>query len=918
MSDLKKVLKAGFLITASFFATGCSSDNADGSTTTPKKPDGGGTGGNGGTTATKSAVLTATPNLAMAVDSLMKVGYSAVDLGSVADYGKDYDVFKKLQTHGAESAPLALSAGVTVQPKPASLLNLTNLKMKPADTLLFDASVFGASDKDHIGALFLAGAIDGSTRYVATSNLKGNLKVPALAVRNAVIRGAGGTSASSISAFYAYVGVDAALGYESARVDAKGAAEAIPVSVHAEPTAPAAALALSAGAAKASTSTQTKGVTTAAAKTSAVKEAAKTTAKTAPTAATTGALVLKSLPGSAELEGKLDAAGLHVFGPKLGAFDIAGRVSEMETENTVVSSVNGHVVELDIPAAVTTAAGASGVTTAAKTTTKTSKLALSAATTAKPAATTAKTAVTKPPAQPTAHATSQTLVKPTAGAHKFLFEIKHGYHAEVGKWTVKAGSEMHAIPHQSLIVHELDLSAADLGIRINANAHAMEKLTGAIADFDATGGTDADKTTKGQAMMEKLVKEGHAIHVSDVVEESGDAKQYHHFDSHTSFPLWVVGDVKGAGKKLELKGIDVNGGTFEAGTYAMPLVKDFTMKLPNSSGSTAFDLGNAKGLQAKSWKIISNGYNDMVLLVEVGAKSSGSLALGSGVVHSILMGSDAQSGRSALSATVDRVVERLNPTNVAAVSFANLSTARINQAAQIASLTRGVNGAVAETLGAVEHYAVSFNHNGTNVGFTYSLNGGNAFAEAKGSSSLGVNVASDVAGFKAIVSADASVDAAKNAYVSASNAAYNAGVTFAKAYSLGGLSVVPMAGFGVASNAINGYSAVVPMAVSSLGLSMNDASFAAATFHAGVNVALDEFVATESGLNASLAFGVAGYLASTANATLSTSEGKSANLQFGGNAVTPYAQFNLGFNTGEKVNAMISSGLTAVNFGIDR
>lgn len=127
-----------------------------------------------------------------------------------------------------------------------------------------------------------------------------------------------------------------------------------------------------------------------------------------------------------------------------------------------------------------------------------------------------------------------------------------------------------------------------------------------------------------------------------------------------------------------------------------------------------------------------------------------------------------------------------------------------------------------------------------------------------------------------------------------------------------------MAGFGVASNAMNGYSAVVPMAAGTLGLHLNDVAFSAATYHAGVNIALDDFVAETTGLNASVAFGVAGYLASTGVATLSTSEGKSADVQFGGNAVTPYAQFNLGFATGEKLNAIITSGAAAVNFGIER
>jgi hypothetical protein len=173
-------------------------------------------------------------------------------------------------------------------------------------------------------------------------------------------------------------------------------------------------------------------------------------------------------------------------------------------------------------------------------------------------------------------------------------------------------------------------------------------------------------------------------------------------------------------------------------------------------------------------------------------------------------------------------------------------------------------------------------------------------------------------GLKAIVSAEASVDAGKSTFVDASVASYNAGLTFAKAYNAAGLSVVPMAGFGVSSNALNGYTAVVPMAAGALGLSMNDVSFSAATFHAGVNVALDDFVAKASGVNASLTFGVAGYLAANANAKLSTNEGVSTDIAFEGSSATPYAQFNLGLASGETLNALISSGSVAVNFGFDR
>jgi hypothetical protein len=282
------------------------------------------------------------------------------------------------------------------------------------------------------------------------------------------------------------------------------------------------------------------------------------------------------------------------------------------------------------------------------------------------------------------------------------------------------------------------------------------------------------------------------------------------------------------------------------------------------------------------------------------------------------MSSKAQRGHSVHSSQLDAVVAKLEPTNIVSTSFANVGSARVNQASQFAAFARGVNVATAEKLGAVEQYAVSFNHDGVQFGLTYNLDGGNAFTSKSGTTSFGANVATNVLGMKAIVSAEASVDAAKNTFVNASLASYNAGLTFAKAYNAAGLSVVPMAGFGVSSNALNGYSAVVPMANGLLGLSMNDVSFSAATYHAGVNVALDDFVAKASGMNASLTLGVAGYLAANANAKLSTSEGVATNIAFEGSSATPYAQFNLGLASGETVNALISTGSVAVKFGFDR
>jgi hypothetical protein len=458
--------------------------------------------------------------------------------------------------------------------------------------------------------------------------------------------------------------------------------------------------------------------------------------------------------------------------------------------------------------------------------------------------------------------------------------------------------------------------AQSLNVRVLAEAHTFDKL--AVTDltkFVSEAAPGADKVAKGQDMMTTLSKEGHSVQTSDVVEAAGTVSAYVHYDSHTSFPLWVAAANVTAGKTLTLEGIDLDTGvTLEAGVYAMPLVKDMSGKLPNSSGKAAIAIGDGS-FEIKEWKVMSNGYFDMVLVARVAAKGA---ALSSGAFDRALMSSNAQAGRSVASATLDGVVAKLDPTNLVSTSFASLSSSRLNQASQIASLARGVSVANAEKLGAVEQYAVTFNHAGAQFGLTYNLDGGNAFSSNKGTTSFGANVASDVLGLKAIVSAEASVDAGKNAYASSALASYNAGVTFAKAYSLGGLSVVPMGGFGVSSNALNSYSAVVPMAAGMLGLSMNDVSFTAATFHAGVNLALDDFVATATGANASLTLGVAGYLASSANATLSTSEGKSSALQFGGDAVTPYAQFNLGFATGEKLNTMVSSGIVAVNFGLDR
>jgi hypothetical protein len=911
MSDLKNVLKAGFLVTASLLATGCGDDNK---TTTPTTPAPGGNTGGGSTV--QSVISGFTPKIGDAMLKL-RAGTNAlqgVELPAMptTGYGAAYDVLKNLQqvTGAASSGAATVSKAVDGK----ALVDLTSLKMGKTDSLLFDVSdvkKFKATD-NHIGALFLDGFIDSAAkvRYVATGKVKGHFRVPALVVRNAVLTGDG---AASIAAQYAFVAADAAIGYGSARVDDKGAAKDLSVDVHS-------IAALSAGTAKAPAAKKTSS-TTKVTNTQAAKASATAKVTTPPTKATAGTLVLKSLKlNDADWAKRLNDADLNVHDANTAQFDIAGRVADIEAENANIAGVSDAKPELWIPTATAIAGG--GTTTASKTTAKT-KAALSAGTAAK--SKTSATAGTKTTAK--SASTSQTLVKKADGSHHFLFAVKEGdLFAEVGKLVVGPNTSVQAIAHYTLTVHDLTLNA-DLGFRVLADEHTFEKLDGVpdLTGFNTSGTTPADKIAHGQAMMKLLADADHAVHESDIAEETGaTVERYQHYDEQVPFALYVTNTVVNADKHhLVLKAVDLTSSTaLSAGVYVLPLVKDFTGLLRSNSGATEIVLGDVNDaphgtLAVKSWKIMGNGYHDMVLAVQVGAKTAAA-ALGSGAFERVLMSSHANAGRSVEASRLDAVVARLNPTNLIAASFADVSTSRINQAAQLASLARGVNVATAEKLGAVEHYTASFNHNGTQVGFTYSLNGGDAFTGNKGTTSFGANVASNLLGLTAIVSADASVDAAKNPLASASHASYNAGLTFAKAYNLSGLSVVPMAGFGVASNAINAYSAVVPMAAGALGLHMNDVSFSAATFHAGVSVALDEFVAATAGVNTSLAFGVAGYLAATANATLSTSEGKSADLQFGGSSVAPYAQFNLGFASGEKVNALISTGVAAVNFGIDR
>lgn len=902
MSDLKNVLKAGLLVTASLFATGCG-DNTD----TAVDPNGGSSGGNtgggtnGGTsTSVQSIVPTFTLDLGTTITALKAGGlaFGSLPAKPAAGYGKDYDVLANI-VMAQNSAGAALSSGAIIAPPkaasmPSLLLQFTDFDQK-GDTFKFDVSN-GTNFKAtaiHAGAMIFSGLID-TARHVFHATVKGDLRTNALILRNAVFQ-AFDDKPASISATYSYIGLDSAFGYPFARQDKDGKESVLDVKVHSEPAASASQL--SSGTATASKATQTTKVTNVAAN----KASAKPAAVNAPVKSTTqGTLTLKTLKPDNSQKTMLNAAGLNVTDTQ-GTLDIGGRVAVVEAKDVVITAISGVQPELELPAGLPSDT--------------VSKAKLSAGTAPKKSTSTPASVAASSKATVNKPTISQDLVKQAGGTHHFMFGVKAGgLYSEIGELkVVGAHTTFTAIANHALLVHTLNLTE-NLGVRVLAEAHTLEKLKESdLTSFDVNA---VDKVAAGQSMMKLLAAEGHSTQTSDVVETATVDKvsSYVHYDSHTPFPFWVAAVTGTADKTLIFEGIDLDTGVkLEPGVYALPFVKDMSGKLPNSSGSDAIAIDGSSVI--KEWKLMGNGYFDKVLLIQVAAKAAG---LSSGVFNRALMSSKAQAGRSVASATLDAVVAKLDPTNLVSTSFAGLSSSRLNQASQIASLARGVNGASAEKLGAVEQYAVTFNHAGAQFGLTYNLDGGNAFSSDKGTTSFGANVASDVLGLKAIVSAEASVDAGKNAYAASSLASYNAGVTFAKAYNLGGLAVVPMGGFGVSSNALNSYSAVVPMAAGMLGLSMNDVSFTAATFHAGVNLALDDFVATATGASASLTLGVAGYLASTASATLSTSEGKSSDLSFGGDAVTPYAQFNLGFATGEKFNTMISSGIVAVNFGLDR
>ena len=899
MSDLKNVLKAGLLVTASLFATGCG-DKDTGTAPAPAPSPSPSPAPNGdSTTSVKSEVPSFVLNLKDVRESLFKSGLSAYLLDAPTDaakgYGADFDIIAKLKP--APNVTKLATAAPKVAPVAAfdknALVERMGLHSPAGESFALkftDPKLFPAAKPTIIGGLVLDGKVDDTLRSTirATVTTDGVRPVDTnlVILRSAVLK-PGATKDAVISTPYAYVGIDAAIGYDFARESADGKEIVLPVTVHATPTD---AAKLSAG-----TATQSKA-------TQATKVPTLTNAKTAdkavkaPTAAVAGKkLTLKMVKPGSDQKIMLDKAGLNVRASK-GALDIGGRIAHVDASDVVISAISADQPELTSVEGVAIAKLAATKVKSTSTTQTAQKAS---------DATKGKTAV--PQGKDVAGKFIATVKPTTVNADKTIT----GLYADIGELKVGAGTEFQALAHHSLLVHNLVL-ANDLEVSVFTQDHSLTKLT------KLTWATAAAKD--GQGLMQSLSEEeNHPISKFGV---TGDAaKTYYHYDSFTPFPLWVAGATVTAGKTLKFTQLTLDTDVkLEAGVYVYPLVKDLSASLPDSTGAAnitlAADDSAHKALEIKNWKIIRNGYDDVVLLVNVTAKAP--LALSAGTFERALMSSKAQGRHSVATATLDAVVSKLDPTNLVSASFASLSSSRLNQASQIASLARGVDSASAEKLGAVEQYSVTFNHAGAQFGLTYNLDGGNAFSSSKGTTSFGANVASDVMGLKAIVSAEASVDAGKNAYASSSLASYNAGVTFAKAYSLGGLSVVPMGGFGVSSNALNSYSAVVPMAASALGLYMNDVSFTAATFHAGVNLALDDFVAAATGANASLTLGVAGYLASSANATLSTSEGKSSDLQFGGDAVTPYAQFNLGFATGEKLNTMVSSGIVAVNFGLDR
>ncbi|MDP3640909.1 MAG: hypothetical protein Q8R43_00525, partial [Alphaproteobacteria bacterium] len=431
-------------------------------------------------------------------------------------------------------------------------------------------------------------------------------------------------TAASISSAYTYVGIDSAVGYPFARQEADGKEVVLPVSVHSEPEDVPAATQLSAGAKPTTTATASKATTTTKVTSAPIsKTSATASVVAAPTKSANGVLTLKTIKPSTPTKTMLDSAGLNV-GKDQGTLDIGGRAAVVDASDVVITAINGVQPDLVLPTGVasttvtkTTAApkaalssGAAAKTTAVK--------AAPTKTTSTPASVAAKSTATASKAT-----TAQAVVKQVDGSSQFLFNVKAGgLYSEIGELKVGANTTFKAIAHHSLFSHTLTL-AQSLNVRVLAEAHTLDKLASVdLSKFVSEAATAADKVARGQEMMTLLTTEGHSLQTSDVVETDSKVSAYVHYDSHTSFPLWVAAANVTAGKTLTLEGIDLDTGVkLDAGVYAMPLVKDMSGKLPNSSGKTAVAIGDGT-FEIKEWKIMSNGYFDMVLLARVAAKGA--------------------------------------------------------------------------------------------------------------------------------------------------------------------------------------------------------------------------------------------------------------------------------------------------------
>ena len=931
MSDFKNVLKAGFLVTASLLATGCGDDNKDKANPNNNGTNNNGTNNGDGKDNSGDSTVTSSSTVRRFTLDLVDVGKKLyggtvpyqlhtlpeLPAGSKDGYGADFDIFDKMVLETTKSTPNTTPN----ESKDTSIFAITKYKSTGNESFLLKGSA-DASKPREVAVAILDGLVGPEGRSVLRSKVEGQLSVNALVLRNGVLNA--GAANATLTSKYTHVGVDAAIGYAYPRQNAKGENVPVPLTVHSKSAADEAAK-LSAGPAAAAKTTAAKhGASPDTTRVDSSKAEVQATAVTKPVAPavtkpeTEGTLTLKSEEVSPAVAKKLNESGLDIYGTK-ATVDVGGRIHMFTSSNTVVTAISETQPEIEIPAETTKVSPAKTEAKTTPTTAAKQKLSASTAPAAKKAQATPTTVAAKAAATASKPTTNQAVVKQADGTHKFLFQIKEGgLYPEIETWNVGSGTEYAVISHHGLVVHKLNLND-NLGLRVLAQDHTFTQLDGAT--FASLG--------SGQALFNELeTKYKLSIQMSNeevVGKADGKAELYAHFDSHTQFPLWVADAEVKAGKNLVLSGIDLaQAGVLVEGVHLMPLAKVFSSKILADIASSSKDEKIAlalngvadASLEVGSWKVVGNEFFDRVLVIDVVKKTAQNLS--AGILDRVLMSAKAQGGRSAASSQLDAVVAKLDPTNLVSASFANVASGRANQAAQFATLARGSNVATSEKLGAVEQYSVAFNHGGIQFGLTYNLDGGNAFTTKSGTTLFGANVATDVLGLKAIVSAEAAVDAGKNAFANAAVASYNAGLTLAKAYNTEGLSVVPMAGFGVSSNALNGYSAVVPMAVGSLGLSMNDVSFSAVTFHAGVSVALNDVVAQATGIDASLTLGVAGYLAANANAKLSTSEGVSTNIAFEGSSATPYAQFNLGLASGEKLNALISTGSVAVNFGFER